>query len=461
MCMMAPNGQPEHKASFYYLELCCRLVAERLGHAAFAGWTNGDYIRLSSILSHQTGTQISPNTLKRIFGKLKTPERYFPQKATRDALARYAGFTDWDSFQRQHPLPTNIEEVVIPVEAAAPRDLPPVVVPVQVTAGGKKSLGRRRGIMVVAVVAILAAAAAWWWWPAQQPVTILPPEAAQLVCNNPEGENPHSAVFRLTLASHFKGNRDSFYVNFGDGRKPKRIQPGILLSHYYEVPGRYNARLQYYDRDVDTAFVYLKTHGWTATANVERDTMRVYPVTSGTLFKGPYMAVDTRQVYQAGVDTNKTFYIEFVNTRPSTIDGDHFEMTARVTTSAPRAGVRCSQVRALIYGERGQHSWFVMKPGCSSWIKVQFSEIHKDGEQEDLRALEWDLTNGGTIRLRVVDKQASLWVNDRQVYAMRYERPLGNIYGVNISFAGIGTVHDLQVKDLRTGEMFRDGFPAP
>ena len=35
-----------------------------------------------------TSVQISPNTLKRIFGKLKTHERYYPQKATRDALVQ-------------------------------------------------------------------------------------------------------------------------------------------------------------------------------------------------------------------------------------------------------------------------------------------------------------------------------------------------------------------------------------
>lgn len=458
--MTAPNGQHEHKASFYYLELCCRLVAERLGDVAFTGWTNGDYIRLSSILSHQTGTQISPNTLKRIFGKLKTPERYYPQKATRDALARYAGFTDWDSFQRQHPPPAIIEDPVAPVTPSLQAAVPPVEVQAHSSAVQGKPRGNRTWWLVAPMLLILAIAA-WWLWPAKKTLTVLPPGAAELICDNPEGENPHSAVFRLTLPHDFKGNPDSFYVHFGDSRKPKRIQPGVLLSHYYEVPGRYNARLQYYDRDVDTAFVYLRTHGWTATASVERDTMRVYPITSGSLFHDKAMGVDTRQVLQAGVDTNKTFYIEFVNTRPSTIDADNVELTARVTTSAPRAGVRCSQVRAQVYGERGQLGWFVMKPGCSNWIKLQFSEIQKDGEQEDLRALEADLTQGGIIRMRVVDKQVSLWINDREVYHIQYQQPIGKIYGVNISFAGIGTVHDLQLKDLRTGEVFRDGFAVP
>ena len=77
---------PESKHAFYHLEICCRYVGEKYGRPNIAEWTNIDYIKLGGVLSRQTDVQISPNTLKRIFGKLKTPERYFPQKATRDTL---------------------------------------------------------------------------------------------------------------------------------------------------------------------------------------------------------------------------------------------------------------------------------------------------------------------------------------------------------------------------------------
>src|SRR3990170_5575358 len=108
--MMAENEQYENKQSFYHLEICCRYVGEKYGKPLISTWTNGDYIRLSSILSHKTNVQISPSTLKRIFGKLKTTERYYPQKATRDALADFAGFTDWETFIQKHPRPVKQQE---------------------------------------------------------------------------------------------------------------------------------------------------------------------------------------------------------------------------------------------------------------------------------------------------------------------------------------------------------------
>ena len=121
--MFPDNLHPEHKHAFYHLEICCRYVGEKYGHPVISGWTNRDYIILSGVLSRQTDVKISPNTLKRIFGKLKTPERYYPQKATRDTLARYAGYANWESFVQQHPRPEFAEPEI------EKEKIPPVIFP--------------------------------------------------------------------------------------------------------------------------------------------------------------------------------------------------------------------------------------------------------------------------------------------------------------------------------------------
>ncbi|HTL09466.1 MAG TPA: hypothetical protein VL307_14445, partial [Chitinophagaceae bacterium] len=100
--MAIENEQPVTGQSFYYLEICCRLVAEKFGKLPISSWTNSDYLRLSGKLLRQTSVTLSASTLKRIFGKLKTPERYYPQKATRDALAVYAGYKSWDDLIVHH-----------------------------------------------------------------------------------------------------------------------------------------------------------------------------------------------------------------------------------------------------------------------------------------------------------------------------------------------------------------------
>jgi len=450
--MTAENEQYENKQSFYHLEICCHYVGEKYDNAVIASWTNGDYIKLSSILSHKTNVQISPSTLKRIFGKLKTTERYYPQKATRDALAHFAGFKDWETFVQKHPRPVKTEE---PKQEKAEKKIEePATPPVQKKVRKKRSLLPLIGVLVAAIAAISI-----WKYPKEQPIRV-DTKGIQFICNNPEGGNPHSAAFRVKLPPTFNGDTTNFMVDFGDGRLERKITPGTLLTHYYEVPGRYYAVLKYNDLPLDTATVYLKTNGWTATAVMLHDTTRVYPVNNSTLFKNGKILVNTNELFRAGVDTNRTFFVHFANAKPLNINGDNFELTANVTTSQLRPGVRCSQVNVDIYGEKSQHTTVLIKPGCVSWAHLRFSEVFKDGQADDLSPIGADLSQGGIIKLQVNNKKVNLLVNEKLIYETSYNFPLKKVYGVKITFAGIGTLNDLVLKDLSTAEIFHDGFPV-
>lgn len=280
----------------------------------------------------------------------------------------------------------------------------------------------------------------------------------QLICINPEGTNPHSAIFRLKLPVQFKGQADRFMLDFGDGRVPAKISVLKLLTHYYEIPGRYYPVLLYDNFPLDTVSVYLQTTGWTATANMQSDSTRVYPLPDQNLIREQGMKVSTEELYHAGVDTNHTFFVHFVNATPTGISGDDFELNTELRTSRERPGVRCSQVNIAIYGEASRHLLKVMKAGCASFNGLQFSENMINGASEDLRVVSTDLSNGGSLKLQVKSRQGKFWINSKQVYQASYNIPLGKIYGIEILFSGIGEVHDFRLKDLKTGITFNEGF---
>ncbi|RYD72066.1 MAG: hypothetical protein EOP55_19475, partial [Sphingobacteriales bacterium] len=101
--------QVDDKRFFEVLDLCCKKIEEKMGSKPIADWRSSDYNNLNSQLGRQTKVYLSENTLKRIFGRLKTPTRYYPQKATRDALAQFIGYRDWQEFElikRFSPLET-------------------------------------------------------------------------------------------------------------------------------------------------------------------------------------------------------------------------------------------------------------------------------------------------------------------------------------------------------------------
>ena len=441
--MMAENEQYENKQSFYHLEICCRYVGEKYGKPLISTWTNGDYIRLSSILSHKTNVQISPSTLKRIFGKLKTTERYYPQKATRDALADFAGFTDWETFVQKHPRPVKQQEK---------KEERPVL-------SEQKTIRRKRNWLPALVLLTGIAVIVIWQFNKKEAPTVVNTRGINLICNNPEGENPHSATFKIQLPENFSGDAANFKIDFGDGRRERKITPGLLVTHYYEIPGRHYAVLKYNDFPLDTIPIYLKTNRWTVTAAMQHDTTRVYPVNNSNIFKNGKIRVDADELFRAGIDTNRTFFVHFANLKPLNINGDNFELLADLTTSQLRPGVRCSQVTVDIYGEKSKHSMMLIKPGCVSWAYLQFSENIIGGETDDLSSMGADLSGGGIVKLQVIDKKVKLLVNKKLLYETSYNFPLKKVYGVKITFSGIGTLNDLVLKDLGTGEIFQEGFP--
>ncbi|MBN8824557.1 MULTISPECIES: hypothetical protein [unclassified Spirosoma] len=444
--MITENGQHGKTEAFYLIEVCCQRVSEAFGKPDRENWTNSDYINLSQVLFRKTRVRISPNTLKRIFGKIKTDARYYPQKATRDALAIYLGHPDWEHFvQIQEWAERQIEPKPVVNE---PNQLPDL--PKQAIISRRPPAAQKWLWLVLVAIALLAVVIFLI-----QPVTE-PLGTVSFICRNPLGENPHSAVFELRRQ---KSDKDElFTILYGDGKRETTNAIDSVYTHYYERPGRYFAVLQHDGVNVDSATVYVQTKGWTATANMMHDTSRVYPINLNDLLVTKRLSVSAQDAAHAGIDTNRTFFVEFINSQPTDIDGDNFELTTRVTTSQDRAGVRCSQVGLIVWGESSQHLFDVIKPGCVHWAALQTSDVQKNGHRDDLSFLGADLRLGGTLKLKVADRKAQIFINARKVYETVYTKPMHQIYGIKIRFSGIGMVQSFLLKDLRTNKLFNGNF---
>lgn len=444
------NGQAK-MSSLDHLDYCCKLVSELYGKPDVSTWANGDFIRLGYILYKKTNVQISPNTLKRIFGKIKTDVRYYPQRATRDALAKYVGYSDWEKFTGTAIMPITVTKNFPQIPSHSETLLPeePIITPVPT----RNKLNKWR---IVSMISIVFALSGFFIYKAFY--VLLPLEDAKLICQNPVGGNPHSAAFvvrGLLGGNEFKAR---YSIDFGDSRKISLIAGDSLYSHYYEVPGRYWAVLKKDGITIDTASVYLQTNGWTATAEMMYDTTRVYPINIKNLLNSEQKSVSVSKVFGAGVDTNRTFFVKFINTQLTGISGDNFDLFIKLNTSADRPGVRCSQVRVTVFGESSKHLFDVMKPGCTHWTDIQFSEIEKPGELNQLSFLGEDLHEGGSLQLKVADRHARVLINSKQVFETEYQKPLKQIYGLGITFSGIGAIHSVMLKDLKTGKLFDGNF---
>lgn len=448
--MPLENGQGSIPSSFYYLDICCHQIEVKFTTRPIEEWTNTDYLRLKNVLLQQTDVAISPNTLKRIFGKLKTSSRYYPQKATRDALAIYIGYADWESFVAGQS-PT--EEAYSPVNLPAEKPLRQATTAEMLSIATEQpatgtSVIQKYGLIITGLLIIMMIGLLVRYNRSGQTITN-PLGKVRLICQNPEGNAaPHSVVFRLQVPEGFHLPTAPFTVDFGDRKPIKNIRPGELVTHFYEIPGRYYAVLRYEERLLDTIPVYLKTSGWSATASMPTDTTRVYPI-EGLSIDEEGILTNAVNLYHSGIDTGHTFYVNFINASPLPISADNFELTVVGQTSGSRPGVRCSQIDITVYGEKTKHSLTIMKPGCEAFINASFSDWQGSGIYSDLSALSADLTKGGKIRLRIVDKKVAIFINEKEVFKTAYNISAGNIYGIGVMFSGIGKIFEMKLRNLQ------------
>jgi hypothetical protein len=429
--------QAVNSSFFQNLDVCCQLIAEMIGEKKIAEWTNGDYINLSRMLARKTKIRLSESTLKRIFGKFKTSERYYPQKATRDALAQFVGYSDWEAFENRDG-----NKLEFDMPKIASRDYVP----------DSRKKNRKMWLMSSAFLALAFLLT----------LIVLKPEGngdksiigVELACLNPNGITPHSAIFKLKSRASLQDSLRNFSIEFGDGRQ-KRFFLSPMLTHYYQMPGMYYPKLLHNNKVIDTGYVYLQTKGWAITGSNQFDTIRVYPIATPNIKnKQQSLAVSAAEVFKAGVDTLRTFFVTFSNIKPTNINGDNYELSFQLHTSANRNGVRCSQVDVNVYGQLDQHRFNIFKPECTVWTSYQFSEHAKYGEENDLRAFGHDFTNGGLLMLRVANRKVSLLIDNKEVYVTNYKKSIGSVMGINIMFSGIGRFGNLRLKDLDTGEQF-------
>lgn len=440
--------------SIELLDACCRKVAERADDKPVSEWTSLEYKRLSSMLNRETEVLLSESTLKRIFGRLKTSERYFPQKATRDALARFTGYRDWQEFELVYHAGRPIKPTVTTEETSLPVSEATGIVPETPQPPEQPRARKSRWKAAVIAAGILGAAviaAIIFYKPVNgyQKVKHL-----QLRCLNPVGEVPHSALFELVSDKPLPPEAADLEVSWGEHKFGKPFENTRLTNHLYQYPGVQYAVLSYKGKPIDTVTVQMRTKGWVANAINDLDSIRVFPVLNLRQLQPDNLYASITDLVKSGVDTLDSFIVGFSNIKPSTINGDNCELNVKVYTSEIRTGTRCPYVLILIEGEKDCHYVRMALPNCTALSNYKFSEITADGEQADLRHLSVDLRNGANVRLSIKNKQAVLFVDGKQLLDIPYSQSIGNIIGLKFATNGIGKIESPELTDLRTGEKY-------
>lgn len=440
--MKSNSGQAVNEAFWEVLDACCKQIEEKMGGKPIAEWRASDYNTLISQLGQRTKVYLSENTLKRIFGRLKTNNRYYPQQATRDALAQFLGYRDWQEFEviyyipkKTEPQPTEIQ-IVLPEKTDGLHPEPTVI---------KKS---RQPFLYITLV--LAAVLATLLTYILRKPTILPGDIS-LVCENPIGTVPHTAIFKLVPKKSITAN-EVFSIDFMDEAPITKISGNDQITQFFRNPGVVYARLLHDGKPIDTCTVLMETKGWVA--NSTNDTLKAFPVAGLKALSQNNIYVSPAQLDSAGLDLSKPFLVGFSNIHTSSISGDNFEFSCNLQSEESRPGIQCVENTVIILGDNGRHLVRVFRPNCAAFSEYEFSEEKAKGSAKYLGSIAYDFKDGGELKLRVEDKKVLLYLGGKKVFTTTYKLSIGKIMGIKVLFNGIGKVSAPRLSSLNGSKTF-------
>ncbi|MDW7692562.1 hypothetical protein R9C00_12500 [Flammeovirgaceae bacterium SG7u.111] len=409
-------SKTESISELNYLNQCCQDIESKLNWGEAGLWTNSNFLDLSNEVKRSSGLRISAATLKRIFGKVKTTERYNPQLATKNALAQFLGYESWSEYKIANPI---VSEVTI-------------ISPTEFTVLPKGNSRRFMKISVFALLLVSIFFAVWYFNDSKVPQGDFTISGKYL-----EGNAYHTVVFDYDIA---KLNAEKVYLDFGDSSRKVLPKRANTISHYYRSPGFYKVKLLAENNVLYDTTVTLSTNGWEAYIYyVSPAKITEYlPVPNFIDSLSGAFSIPRSTPEQKGIDTTKMYWTQFVNVQEFGVDGDGFSLSAELKNDYEIVAARCNHLKMIVVGEHEKIELYFLREGCFKWSKLQFSEVALDGEYEDLSAFGKDFLDWKKVGLNVEKKTAKVFYNGQVIFEQAYKRPLGKIKEVRFQFSGTG-----------------------
>jgi hypothetical protein len=410
-------------------------VAKRFGYSDPELWQDGIFGQLSEDIEKETRFIISRNTLKRLFGKIKTSEHYNPQIDTRNALAQYAGFPDWNKFRMEimASQPDNsISEKSFgnEVSYSNPR-----------TESVFKKIPKKvfwlTGILILLGVLIR-------YWP--KPETDF--SRIKIEVQNPIDTAPFTLVVKYDIPEDIE---DSIYLGVGGARfllkKDKKLYVHSLYQPIY-------------------SFVYLRTKTKTIRAIAikaySRDLECYYENGKNVLlvphseFLGDGNAGLKRSFFATNNLDSSDFTTRFVKVKDFKVDGDNFKFKCRFKVDkSPKI---CHNFQFKLFADSGHHEMEVFNKGCAQYNFVAPAEKYFGGKFEDLTGLSVSSGVWHDLEMKVVKKLFTLHIDGKKQFETKYTKTMAQTNVLIFQFNGFGQIDYYQLRDnkdqLVEGEEF-------
>jgi hypothetical protein len=416
----------------------------RFARGAASSWTHSDFVDLSQEILRDTKVNISPSTLKRIFGKVSVDDDYLPQQATTEALEKFGGHSTPDISQIPPPQASPVQEVMPAVEPA----LVPAAEPV-INLPQPKGLKDHKVALTVAVtlLILLGLLSLKFFWPESKPT-------GRITLTGTEGVLPATAFFVLQTPA----GKDSLFVDFGDKSAVTYVVPDQKsVAHNYLYPGVFIVKFRTRQDTVSTTRVFVRSNGWLGLGfNRPQDLPNhYYAFTAVRTGPDSLYHVANDELYKTGLDTISPFFTRLCNFAPVVSDLDNFVFEATFRNQAHGKRINCRSSQFQVTGLKNILRFKLVSPGCSYRILNVVGERNFRGNQMNLSQFVINPDQWNTVKLVNRNKNVSLLVNGKLLFTGAYKMSLGEIKGVFLEFEGNGFIKRCSLTTLDGKSLYR------
>ena len=405
-----------------YLQLCIKLIEEKLNWRPADEWRNYEFTELSEKILDATGVNLSSTTLKRVFGKLKYES--LPSSATLNALAVFLGYSSWMDFKSKQSLNKQSEPLPDPVIT-------------------KKTFKKEKlwpiAFLAVGIIAILT-----FSFLSGKPNIPLKNEKEIVFTSKPLAEGlPNSVVFNVDL----KGNNPDKIViqqSWDSTRTVTLAQGQKEATGIYYIPGYFKAKLILDGKIVKEHDLFIKSDKWMAT--IDYKPIPTYVREKDLLVKEE-MSVDDNVLDEIRKSTEPTWLTYHLVKPFGNLQSDNFSFESALKNTYAEGPAVCKTAKIFILCSNGAFIVPVTLPGCIASVNLKANDNYLDGRSNDLSSFSADLANWTNVKIEVKNRVMKVLLNDKMIREEAYKEDAGEVVGLRFSFLGAGAVKDIKISD--------------
>jgi hypothetical protein len=411
----------DNNSEQYYLARLLDKIALLFERGACDKWTTYDFEKLSEAIYDRTQVSLSVTTLKRIWGRLKYDSA--PTLTTLNTLAQFAGYVDWVDFKQKETRPQ--EPIVI---AAEPRIRKKTKFWV---AGFAGSL-----IMIVGVYLLFLSA--------RQKQPHYDEKLFEFSTNKMITEGvPNSVIFHYAT----RVKPDSLFIVQTWDMSRKQLVPIDRHEHsaIYYYPGFFKTKLIADGQVVKTHDLWITSGGWLCL--LEEEPVPVY------LKKDEYLKNGVVEVSEAMLTPHRKSpaqRLRIFNQRDmGDLMNDNFIFETMVKNTFDDGSNACHKAQVLIQCKNDIIMIPLAAKPCIGDLSLYFCGVGADSKTADLSGFGCDLTQWTSLRVEVVNRMVTIYVNNKKAYTLTFPNKPTGIVGVQYRFNGAAAVKEARFK---TGE---------